>query len=356
MSNTTAAGPSRAEAAGAYNLAAIDYTRVVMAFLVLMIHLPPFTSINAVANYAVQQYITRIGVPFFFLCNGYFLFRPGLGGQALRKNALAQVKRMASLYVLWVLLYLPIMIYGLAKGAAGDYFRFWGQLWYLRSAAFAVFLVWFALSRGCSWRVLLLISGALYIFGLRFQGLGGYIWPLPEQIFNIQIDRLVFVSVIARNGLCYGFLLVALGAYFANHPLPPVRVCRIGFGAAMAAGLIETFALYFIFSGSGADMYAFLPFTSTFLFCGLLQLPTNKHPDTRVYRKFSTLIYLTHAGVIFLYEEITGGLAALIPAFSVIAGNSLISCIMVCLCATALSRAVILLSDTKRFSWLKKLY
>lgn len=266
-----AAAPSLPGAA-AYNLAAIDYARIVMALLVVSIHVAPLSSFSAFANYGIQNYIARIAVPFFFFCNGFFLFRPNLVGTALRQSVWKQLNKLFWMDVAWTVVYSPILIYNILKRdnsflkeclsfvrgfvLTGSY----TQLWYLPGAILAIFLVWFALDRGISWKGILFTSSALYAVGLCYQSWYGLARRLPVwNITFIYSSVKLFLKAIAttRNGLFFGFLLVALGAYFAQHPLLSARVCRIGFAVSMLIGLAEAVGVVFLKfrHGNGADMY-----------------------------------------------------------------------------------------------------
>lgn len=49
--------------------------RVICAIMVVVIHIPPFGSIERfdTINYYLQQYVSRVAVPFFFITSGFFL-------------------------------------------------------------------------------------------------------------------------------------------------------------------------------------------------------------------------------------------------------------------------------------------
>ena len=53
----------------------IDIMRVICAIMVVVIHIPPFGSIERfdTINYYLQQYVSRVAVPFFFITSGFFL-------------------------------------------------------------------------------------------------------------------------------------------------------------------------------------------------------------------------------------------------------------------------------------------
>lgn len=366
MVQTQSVAP-QARSTPADNLAAIDYTRVIMAFLVVAIHVPPLTSFSKLVNYGVTQYIARLGVPFFFFCNGYFLFRPNLSKEALKQNTFKQIKKLFEMYLVWTLIYMPIIVYGWLKSGDSllkNCLRFvrnfvftgsYNQLWYLPAAMLAIFLVWFAMDKGYSWRAILFAGGILYAVGLMYQSWYGLFRALPVwDVSFVYYPTKLFLKVIVttRDGLFDGFLLVALGAYFAQHPLPTQKTCKAGFVISMAAGFIEAVVVKYFEICKGVDMCIFLPFAVTFLFCGVLQLPAKSAPDTKFLRKFSSLIFLVHYWFIFLYSPIEKRFATDLPLL----GNSLFKYCAVALCSVVFALVVIRISEHRRFAWLKRFY
>lgn len=350
-----------------YNLAAIDYTRVIMAFLVVAIHTSPFTSFSKLVNHGVINYLARLGVPFFFFCNGFFLFRPELDKRTLRKNTFAQIKKLFLMYLMWTAIYIPLIIRAAIKSegsALKKCLRFvrdfifvgsYAQLWYLPAAMLSIFLVWYALEKGFPWHAIFFASGALYAIGLMYLGYYGLfralpVWDVPAIYYPVKL----FLKAISttRNGLFFGFLFVALGAYFARHPLPPRRVCRIGFAVSMAAGFAEAVAVKYFELCKLCDMYIFLPFAVAFLFCALLQQPAHGRPNTKPLRKFSSLIYLVHYWFVSLY----GVPSKLFGYTSLLYKNSLFKYCVVAACSVVFALIVMRLAESKHFAWLKRFY
>lgn len=53
---------------------AIDYAKFIFSILVIALHCGPFECVSAEASYYFTQCVTRVAVPFFFVCNGFFAF------------------------------------------------------------------------------------------------------------------------------------------------------------------------------------------------------------------------------------------------------------------------------------------
>lgn len=362
----SAAAPVLPGAAG-YNLAAIDYTRVVMAFLVVVIHCPPFTSFSETFNIYVTEWIARLAVPFFFFCNGFFLFSAGSDKELLQKNVFSQIKKLLLMYVGWTIVYSPLIIYETTKNDDGfllNCIRFirnfiftasYFQLWYLNAAALAIFLVWYAVKKGMPWRIIFLASGILYVFGLMYSNWYGVarmlpFWDIPIIYYPVKL----FLKIIGltRDGLFFGFLFVAIGAYFAQHPLPSRKICHLGFVLAMIVGFAEVFLVELLDSRLDPSLYAFLPFATIFLSCTILRSHVINQYDTRKLRKVSSLIFLVHKWFIPLYrvpEKLFGITSPLLE-------NSLFKYCVVATCSVVFALVVIRISENRRFAWLKRFY
>lgn len=309
-----------------YNFVAVDWAKIVLAFFIVALHAAPLQSVSDIWNYAITHYVTRIGVPFFFVCNGYFLLAQDTEGGA--KRASAQVKKLLTLYLVWTVLYAPIIVYNVL--CSNNYlesilklvrsFLFVGSyshLWYLLGAAAAIALLAGLRNRGLGWGKVMILAVTLYLLGLSYDA---YYAPLRAMpIWNCPLiywpaKFIITIFFTTRNGLFFGFPFVALGAWLAERKkLPRCSVCLTGFAAAMLVGAGEAYFLYVSHwtRKVGADMYFFLIPAILFLFCWLLQLP-HKYVmgNTRVLRKFSTLVYLIHPWLLFLYPRLTTRLFA----------------------------------------------
>lgn len=149
----------------------------------------------------LRQYISRLGVPFFFVVSGMFLIKN------IEKNgATTALKRyffrIGRLLGIWLIFYLPI-IYKTFDSVASllqhVIFLTPAYLWYLSGLLFASVL--FCLIRNRN--VLYIIAVALYILGTLFSG--SYRW----MINPISIYEKIFLTT--RNGLFFGLPLMCIG-------------------------------------------------------------------------------------------------------------------------------------------------
>lgn len=369
--DTTLSAPAPC-GAKAYNFAAIDYTRLVMTFIVMAAHCRALSCFGEPVHYYAQELFGRLAVPFFFFCTGYFALGSGRDPAAVQRGLLARVKKMLYIYVYWTLLYVPLAIFeylhvekqsvaqALAKFVHEFFFTgSFYHLWYINSAAFALFLLWCCLRRRLSWRTILLLSAVLYCAGLSFSSWYLLVRRLPFwDIPVIYTPTKLFLQIIIRpnDGLLFGFPFVAFSAYLSQRQIPSRKVCRVGFLLSMMAGAAEV--IYIRYLGLGgpfpdSSLYCFLPFAATFLFCGLLQIPAAKQVETRNLRKISALMYFVHKWFIELYRiphKIFGGVCPLLIE------NSLFKYIVVAALSFAFAAAAVRLAEEKRFAWLKRLF
>ena len=86
----------------------IDLFKIFMAVFVVAIHTQPFIE----KKYYLYSLIIRSAVPFFFMCSGYLLYsKIEVSNDDYRIVILNYVKKIAQLYLIWSIIYLPITIY-----------------------------------------------------------------------------------------------------------------------------------------------------------------------------------------------------------------------------------------------------
>ena len=105
------------------NYNGIDVAKFICSILVIAIHVDPFaTSDNSTLqqlHFFLSQYIARIAVPFFFIAAGYFLFRKTSPDSFDLRPVRKYIGRIVRLYVLWSILYFPLVLYYAIRGNIG---------------------------------------------------------------------------------------------------------------------------------------------------------------------------------------------------------------------------------------------
>ena len=141
----------------------IDIGRVIFACLIPILHIPFQDNVGIDV---VRQYISRLGVPFFFAVSGMFLIKSieKYGRAEALKKYLIRVGRVL---LIWLLIYSPLLIYGAEsyeKLVQQIIFKTPAFLWYLTSLLFAAFPFCMVKNR----RLLYGSAIILYVFGTLF--------------------------------------------------------------------------------------------------------------------------------------------------------------------------------------------
>lgn len=313
----------------------IDYAKFIFSILVIALHCGPFECVSAEASYYFTQCVTRVAVPFFFVCNGYFAFAPR---RYSRETVVKQCKKLIRMYCIWTIIYLPgfVSSYDTLKEAAVAFVLGHGyaHLWYLAAAAVATFMFYIIKRRCESWKIIFALAGALYLFGLSYDSYYAVFRRLP--FWNVPLIHTVVRCLLSqlhttRDGVFFGFLFVAIGAYIAeNEQRINKHVCARGFMISAGAAIVEVVAVRVLRwqrRTDAVDLYVFLIPLVTFLFCYLLCSNGNSKKISPNIRKESTIIYLVHIWVRTIYLRI--GVPVLSNLFEeILAENSfLIFCI-----------------------------
>lgn len=342
---------------------AIDYAKFIFSILVIALHCGPFECVSADASYYFTQCVTRVAVPFFFVCNGFFAFTPR---EYNWKTVAKQCKKLIRMYCIWTIIYFPgfVSAYDTLKEAAVAFILGHGyaHLWYLAAAAVAIFMFYIIKTRCVSWKKIFALAGALYLFGLSYDSYYAVFRRLP--IWNVPLIHTVARCLLSqlhttRDGVFFGFLFVAIGAYIAeNKQRINKRLCAKGFMISAGAAIVEVVAvraLRWQRRTDAVDLYVFLIPMATFLFCYLLCSNSNSKKTSSNIRKESTIIYLVHIWVRTIYLRI--GVPVLSNLFGeILAENSfLIFCIDV-LGSIMVAKVLIIASKTqhgrKIYKWL----
>ena len=330
-----------------YEKACVDAIKLICAFGVVAIHTEPFGDYYWLDK--ALGILTRLPVPFFFTASGYFLF--------LKEKEKTDAKRMCGycqriglLYVLWGLLYMPILI-GTLHSASGASSFPWQQffkalvwtgvsshLWFLIATIVASMMVW-GLYQITTPKWTLLVS-----LGILFLGTFCSTYrPVSSTIVHSWIMKTIeFFG--ARSGIFYGFFYVALGGYFTSgQRRNKLRQDLLGWFVGMFLLIVESFvAIKFKLCG-GTILWFSCPIAVAFLFLVSLEmrLPI---PETtaRKIRYVSTIIYVSQFLVITFLKTMG------VPAHGIV--------LFVMTCAITLAFSFVLISLRKTIPISKYLY
>ena len=85
----------------------LDILKYISAILIMILHLRPFINFSDQLDLAFNNIITRICVPIFFIITGYFVAKKENNNENYIKD---YIKKTIPLYLVWSLLYIPIII------------------------------------------------------------------------------------------------------------------------------------------------------------------------------------------------------------------------------------------------------
>ena len=340
----------------------IDLFKFFCAFLIIVLHTSPFSSYSNILTFGIRNIITIIAVPFFFISSGFMVFKKLETFEIQNeKNAYMKkhIKRIIIMYLFWSAVYFVFILLdwifnGFSIYALLEYikdFVFEGSLatiWFLPALIVATLIVFF-LRQKYSYKTIFLVSLPFYVFALLGSSYYGITEKLPilSNVFTLYYS---FFDTI-KNGLCFGFIYVSLGALIAYYEN---RIC---------ISKSKTLILIFIFfvlvaieqiglrclnlSIKGIDTIIMLVPLSFLIFIFILKM--NCKGDDKIYllfRKYSMLMFLT--------QRIPLTIVSMFLNNTIIATNSIIYFFVILLTTFIIS--TIILKITNKIKFLKYAY
>lgn len=346
------------------NYHCIDLAKFICAVMVVMIHFPRLNSSSQPVQYLLfvfQEYYTRIAVPFFFVCSGYFLYRKTSLDAFDVGPTKKYVVRLLRLYVIWTVIYFPSYLRdfavkdkGFLYGAAVFIRSFlftspYVHLWYLPATAFSVALISFLLRKKWPPERIMLAAAMFYALGLLDRSWYGVLKCLPALDFCMQVIKKVIIST--RDGLFTGFFFVGIGMLFAfrDYRLSRRRAL-VGFCVCMLALTVEATLLYRFSSLRDADVFVSLAPVAFFGFALVRQIELKDAPVYRTLRTLSTIMYLSH---MLVGTDIAAGLLRMVDEALIGTWVFPVSIILLCILGGCV---MIRLSEWKKLRWIRVLY
>ncbi len=326
----------------------LDVFRMIAAFLVVAIHTSPLGTFSAEADFFLTRELARLAVPFFFMVTGHFVLAGWVRGEDRDFGSIRRyLARVAVLYGVSVLLYLPIGIYAghyweLTFSGALRMLFFDGtfyHLWYFPALLLGILIV-SLLGRFCAPGLSLFVSSVLYLIGL----LGDSYWGLAQKIPGVSDAYELGFRCFSytRNGIFLAPLFLVMGALLergAEKTKPVVNA--VGLGVTFALMAAEGFILRHFDFQRHDSMYLLLPFCMFFLYRLLLSW---NRKTVGAFRKISMWIYILHPAVIVVVR----GCAKAIGVSGIFVDNSLIHYLTVCAGSAAAGLAAVVVQTRLR--------
>lgn len=283
----------------------IDWFKLFCAFLVVCIHVEPFS--NYYLFDKAFSVLTRIAVPFFFTITAYFFCLKGITW----KQCFRYCKRMLLLYAVWSAIYYVSrwLIIGIPDKAFLKSFFVTGyiHLWFLQASIVAAILmtIYFSLLKNRV-RLFYFIACLLFVFGCLFSTYGPLVCKVP--LFRTIYEGRVINFIGTRNGIFYGLPFFAIGFFIANGgTLPKLKTSVLGIIICFAVLAIEGVVAVLILHTSQTILW-FSVAPLTFFICSAcfeIQIKNQKANDIASFiRKCTTGIYCVHPLLILLFEPV----------------------------------------------------
>lgn len=342
----------------------IDLLKFIFSFFIVMIHTSLFADVNITVHYIFENIITRIAVPFFFVSSGFFFAKSfeynkqkKVAGTKTNFKRLRKIEwRIILLYAVWSFIYLfialPVNYGGWSIKNIADYFITsvvrcsYYHLWYVYALVFAYPILYF-LMRHLNPKVVAGICISFYVAGV-FVNSYAYLLPLDgiTSFFEGISDATGYYLV--SNIIFRAIPLMWLGIVIArNRKKPNKFICVIGAAVCFGLYFTENMLLNNFTNGKAAGHYLiFSALCVCFIFLCAVQFKktVNKENGIRL-RKMSTVIYCLHAIIQIVLSNY------LIPEI-----NSFALFLLTSVITTGISVAIVLLSEKRRFKFLKYLY
>lgn len=271
----------------------IDVCKFVFACCIPLLHIPFGNS--PVINF-LRQYLSRLGVPFFFCAAGFFLSKK-LHSRADNHAVLRQyIKRIGSLLLIWTIVYFPVNFLHDFKsvGNIRDAVLLYVQeflfcapsyLWYLTALIIAA--IPFCLLKNRP--LLCLLACTSYILGT----LGN----TYQQFLGTELNWYYHLFLTTRNGIFFAPLFLYIGelCYQGRRVIKKSQVLT-------AYGLLSVEIFYaqrMVSPGTDTSMYFALPIFIGVLFQYLCQHSRQQYSKQFLFfRKTSIVIYVLQFGLI----------------------------------------------------------
>lgn len=277
--------------------------------MVVTIHVSPLTGVSSFWDFFLKQGLARLAVPLFFLAAGFFYARSyekkGPGFSTFK----TVFWRLASLYGIWTLIYLPLDLWELhtlwgwsgLKLVLGTIFRFLTigthvHFWYFPALIFSLLLVHIFLPR---WKGKGMLGLGVLFYGVAL--LGDSYFKVGEGLPVSPLLRLIHNYFDSTKNLVFsGFLFTALGAWTYNRPpSTSLRSSWLLAGIFTALSIGEAFLTSSLGLALDHNTGVFLVPAGWFVFIAVLHTPMNLSLPYTVLRHLSVLVYCVHPLILF---------------------------------------------------------
>lgn len=303
----------------------LDKFRLFASILIVAIHTYPLSSINENLDFVFTHIFCRIGVPIFLMITGYFVLPKAIQD---KKSLMKYTKKIAKIYFLCMILYLPVNIYaGKLKGISlvgilksifidGTFYH----LWYFPALILGIWITYFIIKHIKNKNGLILVS-ILYVIGLFGDSYFGIAekWSVTKTFY----DAIFNIFDYTRNGLFYVPIFLYLGYIMKNINWKISKRDNIIFIIiSLVLMILEGMILHHFNLQRHDSMYFMLIPTMIGIFNFILQ---NKNENNKQLRNIATIIYIIHP----MFIIVVRGIAKITQMQNVMIDNSIIQYLLV---------------------------
>lgn len=285
----------------------LDYFKIGLSILIIMIHCPfvsiyapqngsAFDNIGYIVGWEISYGLTKIGVPLFFIINGYYL------NITSQEKTGKYLTKLIILYIVWTLIYLPWFypyfkndIKSLIITVANGFFH----LWYLVSLIGAVIMLYFLNRIKVNKIGLIILAIALFFIGYLIQKRDPYsafeimkyrnflFWAFPFVTIGHLIKYVTYPKIkkFIPYILILGSIALMIEAYIYmeqqvtnNLYIAPLFLCPAIFIYILKNGKMGPYPKY----NTVADMSIAIFFIHPMLILASLDLKINAYIDSPV--------------------------------------------------------------------------
>ncbi|AMX19770.1 Acyltransferase family protein [Acinetobacter pittii] len=270
----------------------IDYLKLFLAFLVVLLHLNFLSKNSPELSYVLVNGLFRLAVPLFLVITGYYFYN--IDNKEKFKNWLF---RIGIMYVIWMLIYSPFWFKfnNLINSFVVIFFGYF-VLWYLIGVLFSGAILYFL--RNIRSNTLLFLALTLYIVGYCLQQLGNL------HVFTGVIDKILNWHPISRNFIfdCFTFLTLGFLIKKLNFDLKYKPSLIIVLISILMVILESRLNYIYISKSEPLDHIISMLLTAPIIFLYVKNLKIMG--ENKNLALFSTAIFLIHPLFILLYSFI----------------------------------------------------
>ncbi|MDH6355268.1 surface polysaccharide O-acyltransferase-like enzyme [Dysgonomonas sp. PH5-45] len=273
----------------------LDYFKLLLSILVILIHLQPLTYGRIFVAYEISNGLARIAVPCFFIINGYFIDRFIDDG----KKVWNYILHLFLVYVVWTLIYgglkFPDVITAFLTGGI--------HLWYVPALIGAVLIVYAVRKMKINIHLTLGLVCVFVVIGYYIQNFTA----LPEQ----------YSAIVYRNCFFEGFPFVFMGYFLKQKDiiskLSKYKIVILGLALLFSVTLFAE--VYIGFKNKwGMDIYLSLLPLCALLFILVMFFPKYSDKPDYIQSNLPSGIYFSHMLVLeFVLSGTSGERYILLP-------------------------------------------